>query len=167
MSTTIVVTREVILRRRNDDWARCITELFTRHNLSLRGAEDRAEGTVTKSYLSEWTMGKVPEYRTAVAFLGYFPHDEAIECLRVAGYPPPEEWVDPVPGPLAIPDEVRRRVAEAGSRDAKIHEAWLWVNTQTQGGSAGTNKFPVEAKLALVRMFEKYTGAEVLPPEII
>ncbi|MEN6581652.1 MAG: hypothetical protein ABFD54_04325 [Armatimonadota bacterium] len=78
----------------NECWGNAIRNLLDRHGLSLRGAEIKSKGVVTRTYISEWTTGKLPQYETAVRFLEHFPTDEAIECLRAGGFPVPEEWRD-------------------------------------------------------------------------
>lgn len=154
------------MQKRNQVWADCLRALFQKHNLSLRGAEQRAKNVVTRSYLSEWLHGKVPQYGTAVAFLGYFPRDEAIQCLKAVGYPVPPDWDEPV---SPAPDRLAKQIDEAATRDEKIDRAFEYVRKDpfVRVGSTAMSKYPREAKLSIIRMYERHTGRQVLPPEII
>jgi hypothetical protein len=95
--SAIVDTGELIMQKRNVEWSKCIEELLKRHNLTLRGAEVYSDHAVTRSYISEWMHGKVPQYQAAVSFLEHFPREEAIECLKAAEYPVPDEWREEIP----------------------------------------------------------------------
>lgn len=83
-------------------WGEAIKRLLQTHKLSLKGAAVRGGYTVSRTYISEWMDGKIPQYRTAVEFLSHFPKDEAMECLKAAGYPVPEDWQKRLEGPVTI-----------------------------------------------------------------
>jgi predicted transcriptional regulator len=77
------------------EFGRCVTELLKRHKLSTRACEVKVEGVVSNSYIVSMTHGKVPQHDTLVKFLSFFPVDEAIECMKAAGYPIPQQWLTP------------------------------------------------------------------------
>lgn len=81
----------------NEKWGAAIRSLLNKHKLTLRGAETKTGGAVTRTYISEWTAGKLPQYTTALAFLEHFPREEAIECLEAGGFPVPPDWQESDP----------------------------------------------------------------------
>jgi len=79
----------------NSEWATAIKALLDSEGLTARAAERKVGGTPTHGYISQMLAGKVPEYATAVSFLGQFERrDLAIACLEAVGYPVPKEWQD-------------------------------------------------------------------------
>ena len=165
----------------NEAWAKCIRELLHKHNLSARQAELFTGGDVSYTYIAHMMKGKVPEYRTALAFLKHFPPDEAAACLRTVGYPVPEDWLRPQP-PIP-PEELAKRpglrqVVEhlmepphepMESREEMIERAFEFVikDPEVKVGSAAMARHPIEAKLSLIRLYEQHTGRKLLPDWVI
>lgn len=87
----------------NTNWGNCIKELLRKHNLTLRGACIRAEGTPSHTAIRDWSNGIVPRDKDlAYHFLSYFPRDEAMECLEAVGFPPPREWEEQPGSPKEV-----------------------------------------------------------------
>jgi len=108
MSTTVLDARIYTVSKINNEWASKIRELLSVHNLTLRDAETFTNVAATRTYISDWTHGKVPQYQIAVDFLSYFPREEAIECLRAAGYDAPAKWIE-----TEIPKSPEEKLTEA------------------------------------------------------
>lgn len=165
----------------NMEWARCIRELLEKHSLTIRGAADYVRGAVSYSYVAHWVKGQTPEYRTAIAFLKHFPREDAVPCLRAAGFPVPEEWSEqsaPVDTTALAEDPDLRPVIEhlAGephppteTREQMIERAFRFVSEDpdVKVGSAAMARHPIEAKLSLIRLYERHTGRKLLPDDVI
>lgn len=81
-----------------ESWKDAIEWLLNKHKLTARAAAAKTNYEISNVYISEWLKGRVPQYQTAVKFLKHFPREEAIECLKAAGYSVPMDWQssDPV-----------------------------------------------------------------------
>jgi hypothetical protein len=96
--STVDITEGMRMPQTNEKWGAAIRSLLNKHKLTFRGAETKTGGAVTRTYISEWTAGKLPQYTTALAFLEHFPREEAIECLEAGGFPVPPDWKELIPG---------------------------------------------------------------------
>ncbi|MCE5200808.1 MAG: hypothetical protein ABFD54_05885 [Armatimonadota bacterium] len=86
------------MARINPEWGKCITDLLKRHGLTPRGAHFKAGGEPSHTTIIEWMSGSVPLYKEkAYSLLQAFPRDEAIECLKVVGFPIPPDWQESDP----------------------------------------------------------------------
>ncbi len=104
MSTIVMDMRNITVTKLNNEWATEISDLLHRHNLSLRDAEKFTNVAATRTYISDWTHGKVPQYGIAIEFLSYFPREEAIECLKAAGFHIPADWIPTPDDPQLVND---------------------------------------------------------------
>lgn len=84
--------------RVSEAFAKSIRDLLEKHKLSYRQVGIRVGNLSARSYLSDWVMGRVPQFDYLKNFLSHFPVEDAREVLTAAGYPIPEEWLssDPV-----------------------------------------------------------------------
>lgn len=103
-------------------------------------------------------------YLEALAAVQHVPLDD---LLIAAGYAI-TKIEEPQKPTVHIPEEVKLKVAGAPTRKEKIEVAFDYLRSlKIPMGSATMGKAPVEAKLSLIRMWESFTDAELLPKEII
>jgi len=87
--------------------------------------------------------------------------------LQLAGY-------DPIPEELicergTIPTETQQAIERAPTKEDKIKIAFAFVRADKtiRFGASDMGKYPIQAKLDMVRMYERYRNIELLPPDII
>jgi hypothetical protein len=102
-------------------WAECIRALLDKHGLTIRAAAAKAGRPGMRTYIADWLQGRIPQYRTAVDFLGHFPRDEAIACLEVLDYPPPKEWQ---PADRVREDVSEYLVRRKGLTSTEVEQMW-------------------------------------------
>lgn len=125
LHTGVSITEEVpVVESRSELWRRRIADLLRRHGLTTRTAEEWCKFEVSSTWIGAMIRGKIPLYETAAKFLNYFPRDEAVECLKAAGFPIPEEWTEVIcerpfltivsePDSQPLTQEAKKEVMEA------------------------------------------------------
>lgn len=74
----------------------------------------------------------------------------------------PREHTEP-----EVPEDVRIAIEQASSRQEKIEIAFNYLLTlDLRLGSSAMGRYPLEAKLSLVRMYERLSGRKLLPEDL-
>lgn len=99
------------------------------------------------------------------------------EWLILAGYEPipvhlvadSPDSANATPTHPPAPESLTAAIASAPTREEKVNLAFEFVRKDpfVRVGSSSMSKYPTEAKLSIIRMYERHTGQQLLPPEII
>jgi hypothetical protein len=107
------------------------------------------------------------------------PKEGVLVNLAVTLNEPVNKWLElagyePIPPELvteqyhALTDEVLRSIESSAGREAKIEAAFKFVRAHSGNlGSSSMGDYPADAKLSLVRMFERWKHIKLLPDEIM
>lgn len=120
-----------------------------------------ADGIVPrKGHVIDWAIGLGEDINYWLALAGY----DTIPPKLVSGA---EEVREATEEYRPLPDPVRQAIEAAGSTEDKISLAFEHIRKDpfVGVGNSATAEYSIEAKLSIIRMYERHTKRRVLPPE--
>lgn len=158
---------------KNPRFGDAVREACERHKFtSTRHAGYRTG--IDYSLISKMQNGTVPGIKVIIRWATAI-EEPVNKWLELAGYDPvptePSISTSQMPATQQpdVPPAVRQAIQDATTREEKIAVAFEYIRRPELGlqmGSSQMLSLPTESKLALIRLYERMSGVQVLPSEV-
>ena len=157
---------------KNPQFGDAVKEACSRRGYSSTRHAEYKTG-LDHSLISKMQNGQVPGVKVLMRWAAAIG-EPVDKWLELAGHPPvsapPGNTTSPTDAAPSVPPAVLRAVAEAPTREEKIIIAFDYLRRPELGLQMGGSQMlgmPTESKLALIRLYERMAGVQILPPEVV